>query len=73
MMELCWKYLVPIGFLNVIGTAVWVTFVPAGHVLARAMSGTLCVLALVILGYFVARVRYNLKSTEAVVSLNPFV
>ena len=31
------------------------------------------VLSLVILGYFVSRVRYNLKSTEAVVSLNPFV
>jgi len=73
MMELCWKYLVPIGFLNVVGTAIWVTFVPENNVLARAMSGTLCVLALVILGYFVSRVRYNLKSTEAVVSLNPFV
>jgi len=73
MMNLCWKYLVPISFANLIGTAVWVAFVPRGGVLAQAMSLALFALAMVVLGWFVARVRYNLRSTEAQISLNPFV
>jgi len=73
MMNLCWKYLVPISFVNLIGTAVWVAFVPRGGVLAQAMSLALFALAVIVLGWFVSRVRYNLRSTEAHISLNPFV
>jgi NADH-quinone oxidoreductase subunit H len=73
MMELCWKYLVPIGFVNLLGTAAWVAFVPRNQVLATATSITLCVLAAAVVLYFVARVRYNLRATNAEVSLNPFV
>jgi len=73
MMELCWKYLVPIGFVNLLGTAAWVAFVPPNLGLATATSITLCVLAAAVVLYFVARVRYNLRATNAEVSLNPFV
>ena len=73
MMELCWKYLVPIGFVNLLGTAAWVAFVPPNQVLATATSITLCVLTAAVVLYFVARVRYNLRATNAEVSLNPFV
>jgi NADH-quinone oxidoreductase subunit H len=73
MMELCWKYLVPIGFVNVIGTAVWVALVPRSGTLALAMSLALFAVAVAIGIYFVVRVRHNLRSTDAVVSLNPFV
>ncbi|HJU29327.1 MAG TPA: NADH-quinone oxidoreductase subunit NuoH [Candidatus Binataceae bacterium] len=31
MMSLCWKYFVPISFINMIGTAVWVAFFPRGN------------------------------------------
>ena len=73
MMNLCWKYLVPISFVNLIGTAVWVAFVPRGGVLSEATSLALFALAVIVLGWFVTRVRYNLRSTEARISLNPFV
>ena len=73
MMELCWKYLVPIAFVNLIGTAVWVAFVPRGGVVAQAASLAMFGVAVIVFGWFVARVRYNLRSTEAQISLNPFV
>jgi NADH-quinone oxidoreductase subunit H len=73
MMELCWKYLVPIAFVNLMGTAVWVAFVPRGGVVAQAASLAMFALALVLFGWFVSRVRYNLRTTQAEISLNPFV
>ena len=30
MMEMCWKYLVPIAFVNFLGTATWMVVFPAG-------------------------------------------
>jgi hypothetical protein len=29
MMTMCWKYLVPIAFVNLIGAAAWMLWVPA--------------------------------------------
>jgi NADH-quinone oxidoreductase subunit H len=35
MMSLCWKYFVPISFIDMIGTAVWVAFFPKGNILMQ--------------------------------------
>ena len=35
MMSLCWKYFVPIAFIDLIGTAVWVAIFPDGNVIAQ--------------------------------------
>lgn len=35
MMALCWKYFVPISFVDMIGTAVWVAFFPEGNLIAQ--------------------------------------
>jgi NADH-quinone oxidoreductase subunit H len=73
MMGLCWKYLVPIGFVNLMGTAAWVVLVPQSHLAARAVSLVLTALAVAIAAYFVVRVRYNLRAAQARLSFNPFV
>jgi NADH-quinone oxidoreductase subunit H len=35
MMSLCWKYLVPISFIDLIGSAVWVAIFPDGNQIAQ--------------------------------------
>ena len=31
LMTMCWKYLVPIAFVNLLGTAVWMVVCPQGN------------------------------------------
>jgi NADH-quinone oxidoreductase subunit H len=58
MMIMCWKYLVPIAFVNLIGTAVWIVVFPAGVPVVRALLAGVGGLALLA---FAWRVRYHLK------------
>jgi NADH-quinone oxidoreductase subunit H len=55
MMSICWKYFVPIGFINMIGTAVWVAFFPRG---SRLMELVMFALGIAIVAGFVWRVVY---------------
>ncbi len=73
MMELCWKYLVPMSFVGLLGTATWEAFVPRDNPLARAVSIALFAVALLLAVRFVMRVRYNLRETQARIHLNPIV
>ncbi len=71
MMVMCWKYLVPIALVNLLGTAVWMVVFPDGAPIVRA---ALCLVAVVaILGFF-RRVRYHIRRaglTRADLSFNP--
>ena len=71
--EVCWKYLVPIGFVNVLGTAAWVALVPRAHPAGLVMSLVLTAIAIGVVIRLLARVRYTLRSTQARLSFNPFV
>src|SRR3989441_248040 len=57
MMIMCWKYLVPLAFVNLLGTAAWMVVFPHG---APGVPQLLCVAAAVLLGLFLRRVRYHL-------------
>ena len=73
MMELCWKYLVPLGFVCLMGTAAWETLVPPGHPAALAVRFALFAIAVFVVARFIVRVRYTLRETQARIRLNPIV
>ena len=59
MMSLCWKYFVPIAFINMIGTAVWVAIWPDGNPIAGYVMFALGVAIAVL---FIQRVMYYLET-----------
>ncbi len=72
MMNLCWKWFVPISFVAFLLTAAWVVWNPgvlAQEVLGIAMFLSFCALVY----HFVSRVLYNLRATHAEIHLNPFL
>jgi NADH-quinone oxidoreductase subunit H len=72
MMAMCWKYLVPIAFVNLLGTAAWMLWVPWW---ATALVRVVLVLVAVVgIFAFLKRVVYHLeyaKLTRAHLSFNP--
>src|SRR5207245_493138 len=57
MMSMCWKYLVPLAFVNLLGTAVWMVVFPNG---APGVPQLLCVAAAVLVWVFFGCVCYPL-------------
>lgn len=53
MMSLCWKYFVPIAFIDLIGTAAWVALFPDGNVVAQ---WAMLAFGIAILALFISRV-----------------
>jgi NADH-quinone oxidoreductase subunit H len=70
LMSLCWKYLVPIGFTNLIGTAVWMVIWPQGN---RVVQFGMCLLALAILVQFFRRVRFHLRRAKPELYYSPAI
>ncbi len=69
LMSMCWKYLVPIGFFNLFGTALWMVFFPPA---ANAIvSGVLTLVGLLIVGYFLHRVLFHLRRSRAELRFSP--
>ena len=70
MMSLCWKFLVPIAFINLIGTALWVAIWPEGN----PVSGyVMFALGLAIAALFIKRVVYYLKRSRMEMYLRPTI
>jgi NADH-quinone oxidoreductase subunit H len=71
MMVMCWKYLVPVAFVNLLGTAVWMVLWPQG---TPQVTAALCLVAAGLVAAFAWRVAYHLgraKLTRAELSFNP--
>ncbi|GIW39508.1 MAG: NADH-quinone oxidoreductase subunit H [Candidatus Binatia bacterium] len=58
LMTVCWKYLVPISFVNLLGTAVWVVVWPEGNRIAEI---ALFALAVLLVLQFFRRVAFHLR------------
>jgi NADH-quinone oxidoreductase subunit H len=70
MMSLCWKFFVPIAFINMIGTAVWVAIWPDGNPVAGYVMFALGVAIAVL---FIQRVMYYLKRSRMEMYLHPTI
>jgi NADH-quinone oxidoreductase subunit H len=58
LMSVCWKYLVPLSFANLLGTAAWVVAWPNGNAPARYL---MTLIGVAILWYFFHRVAFHLR------------
>jgi len=58
MMEMCWKYLVPIALVDFLGTATWMVLFPHGLTPVRWL---LLLAAVVAIAAFVRRVAYHIR------------
>jgi NADH-quinone oxidoreductase subunit H len=70
LMTLCWKYFVPISFVNMIGTAVWVAIWPDGNSL---MGYIMLAGAIALAAVFTQRVIYYLRRSRMEVYFNPTI
>jgi NADH-quinone oxidoreductase subunit H len=59
MMAMCWKYLVPVAFVNLLGTAAWMIWVPSW--VSAVTTVALVGFALVATMLFLRRVVYHLE------------
>jgi NADH-quinone oxidoreductase subunit H len=69
LMTTCWKYLVPLSFVNFLGTAVWVVLWPNGN---RPVEILLTLGGFGLVGYFFYRVAFHLRRSGAQLLLSPF-
>ena len=58
LMSVCWKYLVPFAFANILGTAVWVVLWPSG---SRIVQYFMVLVGLALAWYFFRRVAFHLR------------
>ncbi len=70
MMDMCWKYLVPIGFFCVAGVAIWMMLFPDGVSFVKYL---LIAFSSAMVLYYFYKVYRNFKDSRAELELNPFV
>jgi NADH-quinone oxidoreductase subunit H len=68
LMTVCWKYLVPLAFLDMNGTAVWVAIWPDGN---RVMGYLMLAAGIVLAALFMQRVIYYLKRSRMELYFRP--
>src|SRR6266851_4529545 len=70
LMLLCWKYFVPISFVDMIGTAVWVAIWPDGNAF---MGYIMLAGAIVVAVLFIQRVIFYLRRSRMEMYFNPTI
>jgi NADH-quinone oxidoreductase subunit H len=70
LMALCWKYMVPLSFVCVVGTAAWMVVWPHGN---RWASIAMFVIGVIILGVFGKRVGFQIRHSRPTLYLKPYI
>src|SRR5258706_11458686 len=70
LMALCWKYMVPLSFLCVVGTAAWMVVFPHG---SRCASISMFAVGVAILSYFAKLVGDQVRHSKTAPYLNPYI
>jgi NADH-quinone oxidoreductase subunit H len=72
LMNMCWKYLVPLSFGGIVGTIIWMVFADAVPAVAY-IRYPLFVIGLLIPIAVIAKMIRNLKLAKSEIHLNPFI
>ncbi len=70
LMTLCWKYMVPLSFICLFGTAVLLVIWPNGN---EAISMAMFLLGVAILALFFWRVRFQIRHARSALYLKPYI
>lgn len=70
LMSLCWKYMVPLSFVCLLGTAAWMVVWPQGN---RIASFAMFLIGLAIVGLFFRRVRFQIRHARPVLYWKPYI
>jgi NADH-quinone oxidoreductase subunit H len=74
MMNLCWKWFVPLSFGAFLLTALWMLAEPAvGRSVQLVISVVTFVTWALLVVHFIRRVQYNLRESRVPIHLNPFL
>jgi NADH-quinone oxidoreductase subunit H len=68
LMSTCWKYLVPVAFVNIIGTAFWMVYFPHG---TPIISGLLVLFMASVMVFYVYNIWQDLKTVSGALRFNP--
>ena len=68
LMTTCWKYLVPMSFINLIGQAVWIVILPNG---SRLVELAMTALGFAIIFYFFSRVAFHIRRARPQMQYSP--
>jgi NADH-quinone oxidoreductase subunit H len=70
LMTVCWKYFVPLAFVNMIATAVWVAIWPNGN---PVMGYLMFAVGLVVLAVFLRRVAHYVRRSRMELYFHPTI
>jgi NADH-quinone oxidoreductase subunit H len=70
LMALCWKYMVPLSFLCLLGTICWMLAFPKGN---QIFSVAMFILGLLILAYFFKRVLFQIRHARPELYFKPHI
>lgn len=74
MMNLCWKWFVPLSFGAFLLTALWILAAPAmGRPVQLIISVVTFLTWAGLMVHFIRRVQYNLRESRVAIHLNPFL